>query len=284
VKIGKNTHIPALLALLLAGGAGASGLQGQEGFSYLYKIRGGLHTGDMQTSHFDNKLIGFGFEARREMPIFGSGVALTAELTYEYVPGRHHDNPKFPSLGLAPALSLDDRKEGGSGFNLRLAYLAPLNIPLVDGKLEWFAGLSLDRYKVRSEVNSTFNFRTFEFGYTQDNLTGLQNPPFGTYDGHQFVEEQTKLVPGVFAGIKYEINRDVVLELSLRNFGMWSMEFTPHTYSYGGTNNQIIQVSTTSGMMWIFDGLPPEEELGRGTMKTSTVRSTALEFAFCFRF
>jgi len=225
----------AALALLGAC-VGASGLRAQSAspYSYAFKIRAGLTAGDIQKTHFDNKLMGFGAEVKREI----LGGAVLAEVTWEYVPGRHRDvypwdtnpikvNPNVTNsingTGLDPRYSFDDRKEYGDGINLRLGYSAPFRLNALPSLLpelsfEWFAGLGIDRFKVRSEVKSTFNF------------ANVNNPIQPNYDGYSFVEESSQLSPGFFAGLKYKITSDFGLELSVRNFGMWHYEFTPATY------------------------------------------------------
>jgi hypothetical protein len=216
------------MALLAA--SGACGLRAQDGdspYSYLFKIRAGLTAGDIQKTHFDNKIMGFGIEAKREM--FGGGQALKCELAWEYVPGRHHDiypwgpDPTVPSgpLNLLPNFSFDNRKEYGQGINLRLAYCAPFAIPYLGLDFEWFAGLGIDRFKVRSEVKYTLNFV---------NTNNPTRPDRGNYVGVSIVEAATEMQPGFFAGLKYKLTPDFGLELSFRNFGMWHYELTPVSY------------------------------------------------------
>ena len=254
MKIPKQTHIPALVAALL-GGFGASCLQAQEGnppLSYLFKIRAGLTAGDIQTTHFDNKLMGIAAEVKYDMPAIGG--ALFCELAWEYVPGRHHDIYPWGSnpLGLNPRYSYDNRKEYGQGINLRLGYSAPMPAfgpPVISNiaqKLEWFAGVGIDRFKVRSEVRYILNFGRPDAG----------NPAAGEYDGGQFVKEESAFAPGFFAGLRYKLPSEIGFELSLRNFGMWHYEWTPAAYY-----NQNIS------------------ELGLGRESTGTSRGWAIEFA-----
>jgi len=240
----------AMLTLLGALG-GASGLHAQSAspYSYLFKMRGGLTAGDIQKTHFDNKLIGFGAEIKRE--ILSGGSAVTAEVTWEYVPGRHHDiypwdtNPlNLPSR----ARSYENRKEYGQGINIRVAYSAPLTIPFVGLNFEWFAGLGIDRFKVRSEVEYTFNYI---------NTNNPTRPDLGNYDGNSFVKESSQFSPGVFAGLKCKLTADFGLEVSCRNFGMWHYEFTPISY-YDKSNFALY---------------------GTGISKTGTSRGWALELA-----
>ncbi|MCL1908694.1 MAG: hypothetical protein FWG12_04930, partial [Holophagaceae bacterium] len=83
----------------------------------------------------------------------------------------------------------------------------------------WFAGVGVDRFKVRSEVKYTLNL-----------TPTTPNPPSGQYDGGTHVEESSQLVPGFFAGLKYRLSNDIGFELSVRNFGMWHYDFTPAAY------------------------------------------------------
>jgi len=219
----------ATLALLGAL-SGASGLYAQGSnspYSYLFKLRAGLTAGDLQKTHFDNKVMAMAAEVRREM--FGAGQYLSAELAFEYVPGRHHDiypwdtNPIKANdgvSGLNPRYSFDNRKEYGQGVNLRLAYSAPLHVPYFKNDVEWFAGLGLDMFKVSTEVLYMFNF-----------TPNTSAPAYPNYDGNTFVEQGSAFVPGVFGGVKCQVTKDVGFEMSLRNFGMRTYEFTPVSYT-----------------------------------------------------
>jgi hypothetical protein len=222
-------NVGAALALLGAFGGGY-GLRAQGSnspYSYLFKLRMGLTAGDMQKTHFDNKIMGLAAEAKREIPNIGG--ALFCEVAWEYVPGRHHDiypwgsDPTVPSgpLNLLPNFSYDNRKEYGQGINMRVAYCAPFAIPYLGLDFEWFAGFGIDRFKVRSEVKYTLNFV---------NINNPTRPDLGNYDGDTFVEESAQISPGFFAGLKYKLTPDFGLELSVRNFGMWHYEYTPVSY------------------------------------------------------
>jgi hypothetical protein len=121
--------------------------------------------------------------------------------------------------------------------------------------MEWFAGLSIDRYKVRSEVKWTFDL-------------GLNIIDKWWYDGGAHVTEGGQFVTGVFAGLRYKLRNDVGFELSLRNFGMWHYEFTPAIY---GLNGRYI------------DDEDLVEVFGTGTSKTGTTRGTSIEFAITLK-
>jgi hypothetical protein len=270
VRIGKLTHT-ALLALLL----GASGLVAQEGpYSYLMKIRTGLMSGDMQKTHFDNKVIAFGLEAKRDIhDWFGIKGSLFAEVAWEYVPGRHHDiypwdtNPlkRFDDTPLDIQYSFDNRKEYGQGINLKLGYSAPMPsfgsaaVGNFFNDMEWFAGLGIDRFRVRSEVKYTFKFSS-----------AAGDPAFGQYDGGAFVEEGAQMAPGVFVGLKYKHKEGIGFEVSLRNFGMWHYEYTPPAYIIGDyVSNPDLR------------GLFGQREFGRES--TGTTRGTSIEFAITLK-
>jgi hypothetical protein len=226
----------------------------------------------MQKAHFDNKIMGFGIEAKRDVQgWFGIKGSLFAEIAWEYVPGRHHDiypwktNPSavvtWNGDPLDPAWSFDNRKEYGQGLNLRLGYAAPM--PSFGGgaaaeffsDMEWFAGLSIDRYKVRSEVKWTFDL-------------GARVVDPWWYDGGARVEEGGQFVPGVFAGLRYKLRNDVGFELTLRNFGRWRYEFTPAIYGLKG------RYIDDEDLVSVF---------GTGKSKTGTTRGTSIEFAITLK-
>ncbi|MCL1907959.1 MAG: hypothetical protein FWG12_01170 [Holophagaceae bacterium] len=214
--------------LLCAGAAFAmlgAYAQAQEGYSYAFKFKAGLTAGDIQTTHFDNKLFGFGVEVRKDM--FGPDKALTAELAWEFVPGRHYNVMK-PLQGedLDIFRNFDARKEYGQGFSCKAAYNAPLSIPNFPylGDLEWFGGISLDMYSVRSEIE----FTIFHPSAPGDWPAGTADT--AKYQGDSFVEQGMTLVPGVFAGLRFQLGRGTFGEVSLRNFGMRHHEYTPGIY------------------------------------------------------
>jgi hypothetical protein len=277
VRIGKPTHT-ALLALLL-GAIGAPGLKSDDGpYSYLMKIRLGLMSGDLVQTHYDNKVIAYGLEAKRNVhDWFGINGSLFAEVAWEYVPGRHHDvypwgtfdkdtntwsNNPLKRLDGSPLFirhSFDSRKEYGQGINLKVGYAAPMPAfgpaPVSDflQDVEWFGGLSIDRFKVRSEVKYTLNF--------QNNQTTVP----GTYDGGAFVDETSQISPGVFAGLRYKLKESIGFEISVRNFGMWHLDYTPPAYLIDYIND-------------------PSERIKFGDRKfgresTGTTRGTSIQFA-----
>ncbi|MDR2560710.1 MAG: hypothetical protein LBC63_02930 [Holophagales bacterium] len=265
---------------LLGALAGAPGLQAQGSdspYSYAFKIRGGLVGGDLQASHYDNKVMGFGAEVRYGMP--GIGGALSAELTYEVVPGRHRDITKWEKdsegrlIMNAPLVmegywSYDDRKEKGQGWSLRMAYNSPMPafgpsiISDITKKMEWFGGLGIDRYKVFSEFQWTLRdqssdqFKAPYRGGTRPPLYTVGDGEFkARAGGGTFDKEEASINVGIFAGIKYQINSDLAFEVALRNFGMKHWDFTAGAYT--GTVD--------------------------GKLETGSSRGTSIEFALCLK-
>jgi len=242
----------AVLALLGASG-GACALQAQESnspYSYHFKVRYGIVAGDLQKKHDDNKLMGFGAEFRYDMPAIGG--ALSGELAFEIVDGRHHDvipwgDPNM-TLNMVPRWSVDDRMEYGQGFAFRLAYSSPLPAfgpsPLNDiiMKMEWFAGLGIDRYKVRHEA-----------AWALRNSTGMTNPatqpPYYVGGFGSFDYEGADVVIGAFAGLRYRFRKELACEFTMRNLGMKSWDFTPGAYS--GKEEGALNVGTARG--WSFE-------------------------------
>ena len=264
MRIPKSTYTLPLAAMLL-GGFGTSGLQAQEGFSYALRMRMGLTAGDMQTTHFDNKIFGFGLEVRKDnisfLPmLFSNGQALSAEIAWEYVPGRSY-NALRPLNGevLNVRDNLDIRKEYGQGFSYKLAYNAPLKwLP----NTEWYAGVSLDMHSVHTEIDYSIYHISAPGDPSKYPGTGWPStwPEADRWQGNSFVEQSTAIVPGVFAGIRYQLSQIVFGELTLRNFGMSHHDFTPGIY------------------------LSSTEDRIRGKMDSGTSRGWSLEFSLSVKF
>jgi len=203
--------------------------------SFDMKMRAGLMSGAMQKDHFDNKAMGFGLAATYSL---GGTKAVTAELSFDLMPGRHHD--VMPTGGTiwvmqdgAPVNindtpntfdfihSYDDRKESCQGFSLRLGYTDAL--PFLEG-LSWQAGLSLDRYKPKSEFKYTF------IAWGPPDADGVRKLA-EWYEGGTFVAEGAKIVPGAFVGVKYAFDKEMGVEFNIRNIGAAHNNFTPFTYT-----------------------------------------------------
>jgi len=229
----------AALALLGAC-AGTCGLQAQEGYSYAFKARGGLLAGDLQTTHFDNKILSFGAEVRKAM--FGEGNALTVEVAWEYVPGRNYSVMK-PINGeeLNWLRSGDFRKEYGQGFSYKAAYNSAFKFFSWMPELEWFAGISLDMHSVRTEIEYTLFHPSAPGNPTLFPDTGgwpAGWPNENKYQGDSFVEQGTSISPGIFGGIRHKLGDGTACELTLRNFGMRHNGYTPGIYS-GSTTGKM---------------------------------------------
>jgi len=280
VRIPKLTRLACLAALVGAAAPSLSSQQSEFGpYKFDMKIRLGFYGGDLQQTKFDNKIMGFGFQARREM--FGPGSAIAAEFTWEHIPSRWHDITDYNKhnqynteqdwtdknlLSLHPFWSFDARKESSRGLSALVSYHQKMpsgtGIDVIDRALdgmEWYAGLRLDRYNVYSE----FRWRLCD----QSNQAPILPPPAGapttkppTYNGNgakkggegAFHEEGGNLTPGAFAGIRYSLNENFALECDLRYFGTKHWDMTPGVYfktETGGHDTQYrIKTGTSYGM------------------------------------
>ncbi|MDP2875072.1 MAG: hypothetical protein Q8O00_02740 [Holophaga sp.] len=223
--------------------------------SFEMKMRAGLTTGALQKDHFDNKAMGFGVAASYPM---GKTAAVTAELSFDLLPGRHRDvmpaggtvwvNPANPvtttgstPYTLNPTYSYDDRKESSQGFSLRLGYTD--SFPVLEG-LSWQAGISLDRYAAKSEFKYTFIAVPTPPAVTQPDGTAVV-----PYEGGTFVAGGTKIVPGLFVGVKYAFAKDKGLEFNIRNIGAAHNHFIPFTYTGQAAR---LESSTSRGFVFEF--------------------------------
>jgi len=261
VRIERKSRYTLPLAVMLLGGFSASGLQAQEGYSYALRTRVGLTAGDIQTTHFDNKIFGFGLEVRKDnipfLPgLFSNGQALSVEVAWEYVPGRTYSVLRpIGGEALSTRDNLDARKEYGQGFSYKLAYNAPFKW-LHD--TEWFAGISLDMHSVRTEVDYMIYHPSAPGNPSLYPGTGwpVNFPEDDRYQGDTFVEQSTAIVPGIFAGFRYQLNQGVFGEVTLRNFGMRNHDFTPGIYLDSGSDRV------------------------KGKMDSGTSRGWSIEFSF----
>jgi hypothetical protein len=269
--MGARRSLTFLAALLAAsGGLGLAAQGGGSPYSFATKIRAGLVGGDLQASHSDNKVMGSGVEAKCQM--FANGGGVSAEFTWEVVPGRHYDITNWANTGplvMEPYWSWDNRKERGEGFSLRAAYYAPVPVfgpSMVSGlakRMEWFGGIGIDRYKVTSEFEWTL-FDQSSDAFKPPYRGGVANLPLYPAGGGTFHEVGGDISVGVFAGARCRINSDLAFEVALRNFGMKHYSFTPGAYL----------------------GFAPGDYVGRDAGKLDTggsSRGTSIEFALCLK-
>jgi hypothetical protein len=209
----------------------------------------GLTAGDIQKTHFDNKLFSFGAELKYHWPNLPSGHFVAAELAFEYIPGRSHEVTRWTSgLYLDSLYSYDDRKEKGQGFSLKCSYGLPC--PIVPG-VEYFGGLSIDYYSVASEAKWVLR---------NGLLSGLPGDPSGgnhpqggpLYPGGSGVYSffGSQITPGLFVGAKYRVTEDIGVELTLRNFGMRHIDLTPGAYL--GSEDFVQKVGSSRGWACAF--------------------------------
>jgi hypothetical protein len=273
------------LACLAALAGGAPALRSQQSefgpYKFDLKVRLGFYGGDLQQTKFDNKIIGFGFQARRE--IFGPGTAIAAELTWEHIPSRWQDITDYVKhnqynvspidgntaplnefdgenevlLKLHPYYSMDARKEAARGFSLVVSYHSKLPSGLgwkpLDDALDstnWYAGLRFDRYKVFSE---------FRWRLRKQNLPVLPPPAslpadnannMPVYPGGQgaFHEEGNSLAPGIVAGLRHTINDSFAFECGLRYFGTKHWDMTPGAYFKENRTQYRMETGTSYGI------------------------------------
>lgn len=212
-------HAPRILLLA---GLGVAPLLGQNALSdatYEVKVRGGMTFGNLQTDLNARKLMGLSAEGF--FPLFGKG-GIAAQVDYTYFPGSDYDNmppATFDGRALSAASSADRRKLSLEGFSLRAAYRAPI----MEG-LSWQAGLIINRFKATEEVSGTLR-------------------PAGTtstgYESLAYTPQSSKVTPGLFAGVKYQVNNVFSLEANVIGMSYGTVKWQP--YWYTGQN------SATSG-------------------------------------
>ena len=252
MRIPKLMRLACIAALL---GGTTIGLHSQQTDFGPYKVdlktRLGFYGGDMQQTKFDNKILGFGLQVRREM--FGPGRAIAAEITWEHIPSRWNNIIDFKKhnqyndtekqerdgvLAMHPFFSFDARKEAARGISLLVSYHSklpsgtgwdPLDKALEN--TEWFAGLRFDRYKVYSE----FRWRLYNQWGQEVLPPPAAAPTFQAnrvYPGGNgaFHEEGASLLPGAFAGIRHSLGDNFALEIGTRYYGTKHWDMTPGSY------------------------------------------------------
>lgn len=206
-----------------------------------FKFRAGTTAGAVHQDLRNGKAFGLGFGLT--FPTAESGT-FTVDLGYDVLPGTGYDalpgkdrtiyyewqgsvisSYQGHPLFVQPAEnfgSFDSRKRSVEGFSLRLGYLHA--IPAIQN-LSWQAGLTAERYKVRSQLTGNIvpNF------IAADGSTGHLGP--NEYEGWAFSRERTAIKPGAYAGLVYQLQEDSKLELNLRTVGYRFMDYTPLGYS-----------------------------------------------------
>lgn len=224
---------------------------------YDLKVRVGLNAGSIVQDLRDNKALGLAAQAT--FPL-GASSALTAELGYDYMPGRGKDRiPERAGQTLyaqtpggvvttgpngKPLQVLIDRNLGSrdiarrsfEGFSLRGAYRAAL--PVFEG-LAWQAGLSLDAYRSDNEFG----------GATRPVYVG-NDGKLATIGGESWVEnhERKAFTVGAFAGLVYQLHPNHKLEFNVRNIGYGLKDFKPFTYT--GRKGEVVDAN---GRGWVFE-------------------------------
>lgn len=257
-----NHLVPRALAAL-ACGAVLPLLAADPAPTFDFKVRTGLTAGDIRRDHDDNQAYGFALAGR--FPL-GATSACTVELGFDLMPGQPRDvmptsgtvyyNPQTPvttyggaPLYLSPSNSIDFRKERSQGFSLRGSYTDKLG----PGSLYWFAGVSLDLYKVTAEMSGTLipvygeAPATAVPGYVPLDPANPGGDVKDYYEGWAMAREKAKLSVGAHAGLGVALTQDFKLELTLRNVGMNHFDYKPFTYT-GKT--PVVEESTRRGFVF----------------------------------
>jgi hypothetical protein len=213
-----------------------------------FKVRGGLTAGNLSKDFNGNQAFGFAVASR--FPL-GGARAFTVDLGFDRFPGQEHDampgsgpvyynfqNPVTTyageSLYLSTANSIDFRKELCQGFSLRGIYSDAL--PNLDAWY-WFAGASLDFYKLRAEMSGTLIPKygpepgTVVPGYELVDPANPNGPVKDYYEGWAFVKEKTKPSLGLLAGVGVPFSGDLKFEFTVRNIGATHFDYKPFTYT-----------------------------------------------------
>jgi hypothetical protein len=246
--------------LFLAGVFGTvlplSGADG--GPTFDFKIRGGFTAGDLSKDQNSNQAFGFAVASR--FPL-GGARAFTLELGFDHFNGQDHDviptggavyyNPQNPvttfqgePLYLSKTNSIDFRKEQSQGFSLRGIYSDAL--PMVE-PWYWFAGASLDFYKVSSEMSGTL---IPTYGSAPGTAVPDPNVPGNDYyEGWAFVEEKMKPNVGLLVGVGVPLSETIKFEFTVRNIGTTHFDYKPFTYT---GQSPVLVESTHRGFVFEF--------------------------------
>jgi len=230
------------------------------------KLRGGITAGDLNKDQNANQAFGFAVSTR--FPL-GGARAFTVDFGFDHFPGLDHDvmprsgavyyNPQNPvttfqgeTLYLSTANSIDFRKEQHQGFSLRGIYSDA--IPQFEAWY-WFAGASLDFYKVKAELTGNLTPMygaapgTVVPGYEPVDPTDPNSPMKDYYEGWAFVKEKTKPGLGLLAGVGVPFSNDFKFEFTVRNIGVPHIDYKPFTYT--GKAPELLE-STHRGFVFEF--------------------------------
>jgi opacity protein-like surface antigen len=226
--------------------------------TFAFKLRGGLTAGALSQDQHSNQAFGFALAGR--FPL-GDTRAFSLELGFDHFPGQDRDvmptggaiyyNPQNPvttyqgeSLFLSQANSIDFRKERSQGLSLRGIYSA--GIPNL-GDWYWFAGASLDFYKVSAEMSGTL-IPMYGAGSPAP-VPDPNNPANDYYEGWAFVKDKTKLGAGLLAGVGVPISENLTFEFTIRNIGTTHFDYKPFTYT---GRPSVLTESTHRGFVFEF--------------------------------
>jgi len=233
-----------------------SGADGDPTFDF--KIRGGLTAGDLSKDQHSNQAFGFAVASR--FPL-GNARAFTLELGFDHFNGQDYDampaggaiyyNPQSPvasyqgePLYLSKANSIDFRKEQSQGFSLRGTYSDAL--PNLGGWY-WFAGVSLDFYKVTAELSGTL---IPMYGAAPGTAVPDPSVPGNDYyEGWAFVKGKTKPGVGLLGGVGLPLSDALKFEFTVRNIGTTHFDYKPFTYT---GQSPVLSESTHRGFVFEF--------------------------------
>jgi len=257
----RSVALTASLALIPLASQGIPVLDNLDGVDLKLHFGTPISSSMRHTLYDDDAL---GISLGTSMPLKNGG-AFVVELGYDYFAGRSHDtlpglstpiyyqpldtngNPKGGVVSSVPNSSgepsplyvqaaatngsFEAKNRSFSGFSVRLGYQAPLfEVP----DLLWQAGLTLDRYKGKSQIvgNLVPNYNTTD---QNGNVTGvgvLQDVNgYVGYEGYAFNHEKTRFSPGAYAGLTYRLSPDFKLEFNVRDLAYRVEDYIPLAYT-----------------------------------------------------
>lgn len=251
-------YLLSLGLVMVAAGYSPAHAQAFDATRLSMKLRAGSSFGEIARSNDNKRVLGLGLGGY--LPFRGG--FLTADVGYDLFQGSRHDEtrlngPIFDAKGntgnaggvpyvLSNRSSLDLRKQLFRGFSVRAGYLAP-----IAGSVAWQAGITLDRYQTYYEVAQTLIPVS---GIDELGSDGQKYPNYRYYEGRASVSSYTKLTPGFYGGVVFQLADPWRLEVNARSVGFTKVGYTPFTYSGKA-----------------------------GEFSTSTKRGLALEFVFSMK-